>query len=74
MGIRLKGGLSSVYTAIPRRKKDGGQWRKRGQGLVEYAMIMVMVAIVIIVILTFIGQVVFLGLYSKIGSSMASVP
>ncbi len=62
-----------VYTAIPRRKKGSGQWRKRGQGLVEYAMIMVMVAIVIIVILTFIGQVVFVNLYSKIGSSMASV-
>ncbi len=41
--------------------------------MVEYAMIMVMVAIVIIVILTFIGQTVFVNLYSKIGSSMASV-
>jgi pilus assembly protein Flp/PilA len=42
--------------------------RAKGQGLVEYAMIIVMIAIVILAILTFIGQQVFTGLYSKISS------
>ncbi|MEO8287832.1 MAG: Flp family type IVb pilin [Chloroflexota bacterium] len=46
--------------------------RKRGQGLVEYALILVTVAIVIIVILTYIGQVVFSNMYSKISSGMAT--
>ena len=44
--------------------------RTRGQGLVEYALILVMVAIVIIAILSFIGQQVFVNLYSKITSGM----
>jgi pilus assembly protein Flp/PilA len=44
--------------------------RTKGQGLVEYALILVMVAIVIIAILTFIGQQVFVNLYSKISSGM----
>ena len=44
--------------------------RTKGQGLVEYAMILVMVAIVIIAILSFIGQQVFTNLYSKITSGM----
>ena len=44
--------------------------RAKGQGLVEYAMIIVMIAIVILAILTFIGQQVFNNLYSKIGSAM----
>jgi Flp pilus assembly pilin Flp len=44
--------------------------RDRGQGLVEYAMILAMVVIVIIAILTYVGQVVFVNMYSKIGSSM----
>lgn len=44
--------------------------RTKGQGLVEYALILVMVAIVILAILTFIGQQVFVNLYSKITSGM----
>lgn len=44
--------------------------RTKGQGLVEYALILVMVAIVILAILTFIGQQVFVNLYSKISSGM----
>jgi pilus assembly protein Flp/PilA len=42
--------------------------RAKGQGLVEYALILVMVAIVIIAILSFIGQQVFNNLYSKVSS------
>lgn len=45
--------------------------RAKGQGLVEYALILVMVAIVILAILTFIGQQVFVNLYSKIGSGFS---
>ena len=44
--------------------------RTKGQGLVEYALILVMVAIVVIAILTFIGPQVFVNLYSKISSGM----
>ncbi len=52
----------------PHKKRIWGQWGVRGQGLVEYALIMVSVAIVIIVVLTFIGEVVFTDMYSKISS------
>ena len=66
-----KGG--NMSTNKPRDKTRRG-WQNllqaKGQGLVEYAMILVMVAVVIIVILTFIGQQVFNGLYSKISSAM----
>ena len=55
------------------RKIDWRQWRERGQGLVEYAMILAMVAIVIIAILTYLGTVVQVNLYSKIGSGMDAV-
>lgn len=61
-----------MNAATPRKKVDLREWRLRGQGLVEYAMIIVMIAIVILAVLTFVGQVVFVNLYSKIGSSMVS--
>ena len=47
--------------------------RDRGQGLVEYAMIIAMIVIVVIVMLTFLGDMVFVNYYSKIGSSMDGV-
>ena len=56
------------YSRLDRQK-----WRERGQGLVEYAMILVMMAIVVLVILTYLGSTVFNNYYSKIGSNMASV-
>jgi Flp pilus assembly pilin Flp len=52
------------------RRVSRKQLREHGQGLVEYAMILAMVVIVIIAILTYVGQVVFIDMYSKIGSSM----
>ena len=55
------------------RKIDLRQWRERGQGLVEYAMILAMIAIVIIAILTYMGTVVQVNLYSKIGSGMDAI-
>jgi pilus assembly protein Flp/PilA len=45
------------------------QLRKRGQGLVEYALILVLIAIVVIVILTFVGGRVS-NTFSTIGSSL----
>ncbi len=39
-------------------------------GLVEYALILSTIAILLIIILTWLGQVVFSNLYSKIGSGM----
>jgi pilus assembly protein Flp/PilA len=45
------------------------QFRKRGQGLVEYALILVLIAIVVILILTFLGQQVN-STFSKIGSGL----
>lgn len=57
-------------SATKPRKVNWRRWRERGQGLVEYAMILAMVAIVIIAILTYLGTVVQVNMYSKIGSSM----
>ncbi len=45
------------------------QIKRKGQGLVEYALILVLIAIVVIVILTFLGQQVN-STFSKIGSSL----
>ena len=44
--------------------------RERGQGLVEYAMIIALIVIVVILMLTYLGNIVFINYYSKIGSSM----
>jgi pilus assembly protein Flp/PilA len=45
------------------------QLKKRGQGLVEYALILVLIAIVVILILTFLGTKVN-QTFSKIGSGL----
>lgn len=66
-----------VSTNKPRDKTNSklrNLLRVKGQGLVEYALILVMVAIVIIAILSFIGQQVFVNLYSKISSGMDQSP
>jgi pilus assembly protein Flp/PilA len=46
------------------------QLKKRGQGLVEYALILVLIAIVVILILTFLGQQVN-STFSTIGSGIS---
>jgi pilus assembly protein Flp/PilA len=46
------------------------QLKKKGQGLVEYALILVLIAIVVIVILTFLGGQVN-NTFSRIGSAVA---
>ena len=43
--------------------------KKKGQGLVEYALILVLIAIVVILILTFLGTKVN-QTFSKIGSGL----
>jgi len=45
------------------------QMKKKGQGLVEYALILVLIAIVVILILTFLGQKVN-STCSRIGSGL----
>ena len=50
-------------------RKKFEQLKKRGQGLVEYALILVLIAIVVILILTFIGGEIN-QTFSKIGSAM----
>ena len=60
-------------SAAKPRRIDWRQWRERGQGLVEYAMILALIAIVILAILTYLGSVVQTSLYSKIGSGMDNV-
>lgn len=45
------------------------QLKKKGQGLVEYALILVLIAIVVIVILTFLGNQVG-STFSKISSGL----
>ncbi len=62
-----------MKAATPREGLGLRQWRLRGQGLVEYAMIIVLIAVVILLILTYLGEVVFVSYYSKIGSTMIEV-
>ena len=45
------------------------QLKKKGQGLVEYALILVLIAIVVILILTFLGNRVN-SVFSQIGSGL----
>lgn len=52
-------------------RKKIEQLKKKGQGLVEYALILVLIAIVVIVILTFVGQRVN-SVFSQIGSGLGS--
>ena len=51
-------------------RKKLEQLKKRGQGLVEYALILVLIAIVVILILTFLGSKVN-QTFSRIGSGLS---
>jgi pilus assembly protein Flp/PilA len=66
----MKGGIKVGAITPKTRPKWNAMLRQQGQGLVEYALILVTMAIVIIAILTYLGQVVFINMYSKIGSGM----
>ena len=50
-------------------RKKLEQLKKKGQGLVEYALILVLIAIVVILILTFLGNKVN-DTFSKVGSAL----
>ncbi len=50
----------------PRGKSKLVEWYARGQGLVEYALILALVAIIVIGILTSIGLIVSQDMYSEI--------
>ena len=57
-------------SAVRTRRFAWTRLRERGQGLVEYAMIISMIVIVVIAILTFVGSALFQQMYSRIGSAM----
>lgn len=61
-----------MSAATPHNKRSWRNWRIRGQGLVEYSMIILFMAIVMIVIVGFIGQIVFNDMYSKISNGFPS--
>ena len=52
-------------------RKKLEQLKKKGQGLVEYALILVLIAIVVILILTFLGTKV-VQTFSRIGSGLGN--
>lgn|GEM_PF-3268564 len=58
-----------MSAAKPRKITTWRYWRIRGQGLVEYALIILTMAIAMLVILAFIGQTVFVDMYSRISSA-----
>jgi Flp pilus assembly pilin Flp len=57
-----------VNSPMPRGKIKLLEWYARGQGLVEYALILALVSIVVIVILTSIGLIVSNDMYSEISN------
>jgi len=79
----ISGIIAPRSTTLERRVKDVNRTRslrpklkrlrKRGQGLVEYALVLAMIVIVVIIMLKFLGDIVFVNYYSKIGSSMDAV-
>ena len=52
-------------------RKKLEQLKRKGQGLVEYALILVLIAIVVILILTFLGTKVN-QTFSRIGSGLGN--
>jgi len=55
-----------VNLPMSRGKHKLSEWYARGQGLVEYALILALVAIVVIAVLTSIGLIVSQNMYSEI--------
>ena len=52
-------------------KARKGVTRERGQGLVEYSLILILVAVVVVFILSAVGQTVQNALYGDVACSMA---
>ena len=59
----------SYFEGEPGMSRKLNQLKKKGQGLVEYALILVLIAIVVIVILGFLGNQVNTT-FSKISSGL----
>ncbi len=55
-----------MNSPMPRGKSKLTEWYARGQGLVEYALLLALIAIVVIGILTSIGLIVSQDMYSEI--------
>jgi len=47
--------------------------KEKGQGLIEYALILVLIAVVVIVVLRLLGPQIG-GIFSKINNSLSSAP
>jgi pilus assembly protein Flp/PilA len=62
MGLTLKKGEKAMLFAP----------KEKGQGLVEYALILVLVAIVVIAVLMLLGPIIG-GVFSTINDSLSSV-
>lgn len=56
---------------IKARHIEQGANRERGQGLIEYALILILIAITVVVILGQLGQTVEHEMYDKISCGMA---
>lgn len=65
----LVGQLSDRLDAI--RRRPGTMSDERGQGMVEYALILVLIAVVVIVILTVVGQQVS-NVFSNVSSGLGT--
>jgi Flp pilus assembly pilin Flp len=72
LSVELERRVKDVKTTRPHTPRLA-RLRERGQGLVEYALILAMIVIIVIIMLKFLGDVVFINYYSKIGSSMDNV-
>ena len=60
--------LSALYIAL-RERMVAGEQGQRGQGMVEYALILVLIAVVVIVIVSTVGKQVN-NVFSNISSSL----
>lgn len=63
--------LSVRLQELVARAKDRVQNREEGQGMVEYALILVLIAVVVIVILTVVGKQVN-NVFSNISNGLAN--
>gem|GEM_PF-1811705 len=68
--VRLSGQEIIVFTSLIKAHK--GANRERGQGLIEYALILILIAIAVIVILGSLGQTLKSGMYDKINCGVSS--
>ncbi|MGA8014610.1 MAG: Flp family type IVb pilin [Candidatus Dormiibacterota bacterium] len=66
-----EGGGAGLIQALPHPPRRHGRRHEEGQGMVEYALILILIALIVIVALTIFGQSLN-NTYSNISSSLAS--